>query len=186
MRIISGTHRGRVMHPPKNLPVRPTTDFAKESIFNILNNHFELEGLKILDLFCGTGNISYEFASRECAEIIAIDNNYNCCEFVKKTAAAFKMDQLKVMKADVFSFLKKTANTFHIVFADPPYDMEKIESIPELVFEKELLKPDGWLIVEHGPKTNLSALPYFKEKRTYGHVNFSIFVNNRETSTPTN
>lgn len=186
MRIISGTHRGRVMHPPKNLPVRPTTDFAKESIFNILNNHFELDGLKVLDLFCGTGNMSYEFASRECAEIIAIDNNYNCCEFVKKTAAAFNMPQIKVMKADVFSFLKKTASTHHIVFADPPYDMEKIERIPELVFEKNLLKAEGWLIVEHGPKTDLSTLPHFKEKRTYGHVNFSIFVNSSETSPPTN
>lgn len=180
MRIVSGTHRGRVVHPPKNLPVRPTTDFAKESIFNILNNYFELDGLKILDLFCGTGNMSYEFASRECSDIIAVDSNFSCCEFVKKTAAAFQMPQIKVMKTDVFTFLKKTASTFHIIFADPPYDMEKMETIPELVFEKKLLKPEGWLIVEHGPQTNLSALPHFKEKRTYGHVNFSIFVNGEE------
>ena len=177
MRIISGTSKGRVIHAPKNLPVRPTTDFAKESIFNILNNYFELDGLKILDLFCGTGNISYEFASRGCAEVIAIDSNYSCCEFVKKTATAFKMEQIKVMKTDVFGFLKKTASTFHIIFADPPYDLENIKDIPPLVFEKNLLKTDGWLIVEHGPDTDLSSLEHFKEKRTYGHVNFSIFVN---------
>lgn len=180
MRIISGTSKGRVIHAPKNLPVRPTTDFAKESIFNILNNYFELEGLKILDLFCGTGNISYEFASRGCAEITAVDNNYSCCEFVKKTAGAFKMAQIKVVKADVLGFLKKTAGTYHIVFADPPYELENIKDIAPLVFEKNLLKPDGWLIVEHGPDKDLSALEHFKEKRTYGHVNFSIFVNEKE------
>jgi 16S rRNA (guanine(966)-N(2))-methyltransferase RsmD len=176
MRIISGTHRGRVLHPPKSLPVRPTTDFAKESIFNILNNHFEWEGLKVLDLFCGTGNISYEFASRGCSDIIAVDTNFNCCEFVKRSATTFNMTQIKVMKSDVFSFLKKTASTRHIIFADPPYDMEHMERIPELVFERKLIKPEGWLIVEHGPHTNLSALPNFKEKRSYGNVNFSIFV----------
>ncbi|HET6226032.1 MAG TPA: RsmD family RNA methyltransferase [Bacteroidia bacterium] len=176
MRIISGTSRGRVVHAPKNLPVRPTTDFAKESIFNIINNYFELDGLKVADLFCGTGNISYEFASRGCTEITAVDSNFNCCEFVKKTASAFKMEAIKVMKADVFGFLKKTASTFHIIFADPPYELEQIKDIPPLVFEKGLLKRDGWLIVEHGPDTDLSALTHFKEKRTYGHVNFSIFT----------
>ena len=124
MRIISGTHKGRVMHPPKNLPVRPTTDFAKESIFNILNNHFELDGLAVLDLFCGTGNISYEFASRGCGTITSVDDNFNCTSYVKKTALAFQMNMIHVIKADVFSFLKKTAGKFHIVFADPPYEME--------------------------------------------------------------
>ena len=177
MRIVSGSHRGRIIHTPKNLPVRPTTDFAKESIFNILHNYFELEGLKILDLFCGTGNISYEFASRGCDDIIAIDTNFNCCDFVKKTAAAFQMQQIKVMKVDVFVFLKKVTGTFHIIFADPPYDMEHMDKIQELVFERQLLKPEGWMIIEHGPNTDLSSLSYFKEKRTYGNVNFSIFVN---------
>lgn len=177
MRIISGTHRGRTLHPPKNLPVRPTTDFAKESIFNILNNYFELDGLKVLDLFCGTGNMSFEFASRGCGDILAVDNHFNCCNFVKKTADALNMPQIKVMKADVFAFLKKSIDTFHIIFADPPYDLEGIPLIPELVFEKKLLKPDGWLIVEHGPRTDLSALPHFREKRNYGHAHFSIFEN---------
>jgi 16S rRNA (guanine(966)-N(2))-methyltransferase RsmD len=155
--------------------VRPTTDFAKESIFNILNNYFELDGLKILDLFCGTGNMSFEFASRGCGDITAVDSNFNCCSFVKKAAADLQMPQIKVMKTDGFAFLKRTAGTYHIIFADPPYDLEGIPSIPELVFEKKLLKPGGWLIVEHGPHTDLSAIPYFREKRTYGHANFSIF-----------
>lgn len=177
MRIVSGKHRGRVVYPPKNLPVRPTTDFAKESIFNILNNHFEFDGLKILDLFAGTGNISYEFASRGCGEITAVDMNYSCCEFIKKTAAAFGMKEIKVIKADVFGFLKKTTGGFHIIFADPPYELEKIRDLPEIVFSAELLKPDGWLIVEHGPDTDISHLPRFSEQRTYGNVNFSIFIN---------
>ena len=177
MRIVSGTHKGRVIHPPKNLPVRPTTDFAKESIFNILNNHFEFDGLKILDLFCGTGNISYEFASRGCGSITCVDSHFHCCDFVKKTSSTFKMEQIKIIKSDVFSFLKNGGNQYHIIFADPPYDMENFKTIPELVFEKSLLKPDGWLIIEHGPNTDLSSLEHFTEHRKYGNVNFSIFVN---------
>jgi 16S rRNA (guanine966-N2)-methyltransferase len=177
MRIISGEHKGRVINAPKSLPVRPTTDFAKESIFNILNNHFDFEGLKILDLFCGTGNITYEFASRGSTDITCVDNNYPCCEFVKKTIAAFKMDQVKVTKSDALSFLKKTLSNYDIIFADPPYDMdaEKFQSIPELVFSKNILKPNGWLIIEHGERTIFSNHKNFIEHRKYGNVNFSIF-----------
>jgi 16S rRNA (guanine966-N2)-methyltransferase len=175
MRIISGMHKGRVIHTPKNLPVRPTTDFAKESIFNILNNHFEFDGLKILDLFCGTGNMTYEFVSRGCGDITSVDSNYSCCEFVKKTSAAFKMEQVKVIKSDAFAFLKRTSTTYHIIFCDPPYELENFELIPELVFANKLLKPEGWLVVEHGPRTDLSKLPNFMEHRKYGNVNFSIF-----------
>ena len=175
MRIISGTHKGRIINAPKNLPVRPTTDFAKESIFNILNNYFEFDGLKILDLFCGTGNISYEFASRGCGDITSVDNNYTCCEFVKKTTQTFQMNQVKVIKSDAFTFLKRTVTTYHIIFCDPPYDMENFELLPELVFTKDLLKPEGWLIVEHGPHTDLSKFEHFQEHRSYGNVNFSIF-----------
>jgi 16S rRNA (guanine(966)-N(2))-methyltransferase RsmD len=179
MRIISGTHKGRVMHPPKNLPVRPTTDFAKESLFNILNNHIDFEELKVLDLFCGTGNISFEFSSRGSTDITSVDDNYHCCDFVKKTSSDFKMDQIKVIKSDAFSFLKKTPNTYDIIFADPPYIMElqKLELILELVFSKNLLKPDGWLIIEHGEQADLSKHPNFSEHRKYGNVNFSFFKN---------
>ncbi|MFL5765707.1 MAG: RsmD family RNA methyltransferase [Bacteroidia bacterium] len=177
MRIISGMHKGRVIHAPKNLPVRPTTDFAKESIFNILNNHFEFDGLRVMDLFCGTGNMTYEFASRGCGDIISVDSSFHCCEFVKKTSAAFKMDQVKVIKSDVFAFLKRPSAPAHIIFCDPPYEMEHFEQLPELVFFNDLLKPQGWLVVEHGPNTDLSKLAHFKEHRKYGNVNFSIFEN---------
>ncbi|MBA3704999.1 MAG: RsmD family RNA methyltransferase [Bacteroidetes bacterium] len=177
MRIVSGTHKGRIIHVPKNLPVRPTTDFAKESLFNILNNHFEFDGLKILDLFCGTGNMTYEFASRGCGDITSVDNNYKCCELVKKISGEFKMEQVKVIKSDAFAFLKKAASPYHIIFCDPPYETENLELISDLVFNNKLLKPQGWLIVEHGERTDLSKLPHFTEHRNYGNVNFSIFVN---------
>lgn len=177
MRIISGIHKGRILHPPKNLPVRPTTDFAKESLFNILNNHIDFEGLKVLDIFCGTGNISFEFASRGSTDITSVDSNYQCCEFVKKTITAFKMDQVRVVKADVFSFLNKSLNTFDIIFADPPYDMlpEKFQSIAETVFSKGMLKPQGWLIIEHGERIDFTKHEHFVEHRSYGNVNFSFF-----------
>lgn len=180
MRIISGTHRSRVITAPKNLPVRPTTDFAKESLFNIINNHFEFDELKVADLFCGTGNISYEFLSRECKDLVAVDENFHCCAFVKKTIEDFKLPKARVIKADVFSFLKNNIETYDIIFADPPYELDKIDQIAPLVFEKKLLRENGWLIIEHGEATNLGQQPHFKEKRKYGTVNFSIFENTTE------
>lgn len=177
MRIISGTHKGRTIFPPKNLPVRPTTDFAKESLFNILNNNFDFEQVTVLDLFSGTGGISYEFSSRGTNKITAVDSNYKCYAFIKGVADQMNFDGMHVIKADVFSFLKKVKNHYDIIFADPPYELADIPMIPDLVFENNLLKPDGWLIVEHSIKTDLSAKPFFAEKRTYGNVNFSIFIN---------
>lgn len=175
IRIISGTHKGRVVHAPKNLPVRPTTDFAKESLFNILNNHFDFEEIKVLDLFCGTGNITYEFLSRGCTQITCVDESYNCVNFIKKTIENFKLPQAKVIKADVFSFLKNNMETYDIIFADPPFDLEKFDQISPIVFEKKLLRENGWLIIEHGPSTNLSHQEHFKERRKYGNLNFSFF-----------
>jgi 16S rRNA (guanine(966)-N(2))-methyltransferase RsmD len=177
MRIISGTHKGRIVHAPTKLPVRPTTDFAKESIFNILNNHFDFEGLVILDLFSGTGNITYEFASRGSKSITSVDDNHNCCDFVKKTIANFKMENIRMYKSDVFSFLKKEEQVYDIIFADPPYEMdsEKFQSLPEFVFNKNMLKENGWLIIEHGERTIFKDHKHFVEHRKYGNVNFSIF-----------
>lgn len=175
MRIISGTHKGRSIHPPKNLPVRPTTDFAKESLFNILNNNVDYESIKVLDLFCGTGNITYEFLSRGVIDIASVDSSYNCCSFIKKTIDEFKLAKAKVIKADVFSYLKNNLETYDVIFADPPYDMENSLSLSSIIQEKKMIRPDGWLIIEHGPKTDFSQQPHFKEKRTYGHVNFSFF-----------
>ena len=175
MRIVSGTHRSRVINAPKNLPVRPTTDFAKESLFNILNNKVDYDGLKVADLFCGTGNISYEFLSRGCSDIICVDENAACCTFVKKTIDDLKFPKTRVIRADVFSFLKNNIETYDLIFADPPYELETIDQISKIVFEKKLLKEGGMLIVEHGENTDLSKQECFKEARKYGHVHFSFF-----------
>jgi 16S rRNA (guanine(966)-N(2))-methyltransferase RsmD len=176
VRIVSGKFKSRRINAPGNIPVRPTTDFAKESIFNILNNHFDFEDLDVLDLFCGIGGITFEFASRGVKEIISIDNNPRCTEFIKKTAAEFGIENLKVIKNNAFSFLGFCTKQFDIIFADPPYDSEGIDKIPDLVFEKNLLKANGWLILEHSEKIKFIKHPNFKEHRKYGKVNFSIFA----------
>lgn len=175
MRIISGKYKGRMIHPPKNFSARPTTDFAKESLFNILNNNFDFEEIKALDLFSGTGSISFELASRGCLDITSIELSYNHFAFIKKTVSDLQLFQIKVLKADVFKYLKNCKETYNFIFADPPYELQNIESIADIVFEKNLLRNHGWLIIEHGFKTNFSDYPNFKEKRAYGSVNFSIF-----------
>ncbi|MFL5752913.1 MAG: 16S rRNA (guanine(966)-N(2))-methyltransferase RsmD [Bacteroidia bacterium] len=175
MRIIGGTHKGRIVHPPGNLDLRPTTDFAKESLFNILNNRIYFEDCSVLDLFCGTGSISFEFASRGAKSVTAVDGNHNCTAFIKAEAAKLGFDKLFVLRSDVFKYLKSCSNKFDIIFADPPFALENIEEIHKLVFEKELLNPGGHLVIEHGKKTDLSSKTHFEELRTYGNVNFSIF-----------
>lgn len=181
MRIISGKYSGRQIHAPGNLPVRPTTDFAKGALFNILNNYFEFEKIKVLDLFAGTGNISYEFISRGCEHLAAVDNNYHCVKFIKETLEKLKVPDTvytRVHKSSAFTFINQCTQPFDIIFADPPFDLEGIEQIYHSTFEKKLLKDNGWLILEHAAKKDLNTLPYFKEKRIYGSLAFSIFVNN--------
>lgn len=177
MRIISGTHKGRSIIAPNNLPTRPTTDFAKEGLFNILQSRLDkdYDELDILDLFCGTGNISYEFASRGAKSLTCVEVDFKCYEFIKKTIATFNFSNCKVVRNDVFLFLKICKIKFDLIFADPPYELPQIDRIHKMVFEKQLLQNGGLLIIEHGVKTNLSKLPYFVEKRSYGNVNFSIF-----------
>ena len=175
MRIIGGRLRGLRLNPPKNLPVRPTTDLAKEALFNILQNQIDFEGLKVLDLFCGTGNISLEFASREAEKVISVDRSIHCVNYVKDTARQHRLDQIKTYKADVFKFLEMETEQFDLIFADPPYDLNKIPKIPKMIFEKQLLKPGGLLIVEHQSMQNLSNHPAFVEQRKYGHSSFSFF-----------
>ena len=177
MRIVSGFHKGRHVHAPANLPVRPTTDIAKESLFNILNNHFDYEELRVLDLFAGTGNISYEFASRGCTDITAVDSNFKCIAFIKKTAEIIGLEVFKVVKYNAFAFLNFTAKKYDIIFADPPFDMENTDHIPMKVFEKNLLKDNGWLIIEHSRNYNFEDHPMLFQHRMYGKVNFSIFRN---------
>ncbi|MCC6182233.1 MAG: RsmD family RNA methyltransferase [Bacteroidia bacterium] len=175
MRIIGGTHKGKQIIAPKNLPVRPTTDFAKEGLFNILSNKIDFEDSCILDLFCGTGNISLEFASRGAKKIIAVDKHTPCLHFLKETAKTLQFNSIYIDRADVLKYLEKTDGKFDIIFADPPYDWPNIEMIHDLVITRELLEINGVLIIEHGPKTNLSSKAYYVETRKYGNVNFSFF-----------
>lgn len=163
------------MHPPKNLPVRPTTDFAKTGLFNILNSRIDFETTTLLDLCCGTGNITFEFASRGAKHITSVDSHAACLKYISDTARELRFDNIKTWKVDIFKFIDKTPERFDLIFADPPYDAPWIEQISQQVFEKGILLPGGLLIVEHGPQTNLSTLPHFEECRTYGNVNFSIF-----------
>ncbi len=176
MRIISGTFKGRRITAPKKLPVRPTTDMAKEGLFNILNNHFYFDEIAVLDLFAGTGNISYEFASRGASNVTAVDADHGCAQFIGKTSDELEMD-ISVIKSDVFSFLEKTSLTSDIIFADPPYDVsqEDYERIPYLVFSRDLLLEGGQLIVEHSKLMRFSHLPQFLNIRTYGSSAFSFF-----------
>ncbi|MGB0896650.1 MAG: RsmD family RNA methyltransferase [Flavobacteriaceae bacterium] len=184
MRIISGKYKGRRITAPKKLPVRPTTDLAKESLFNILNNHFYLDDVVLLDLFSGTGNISYEFASRGCETITSVDADYGCTAFIKKTAKEFDFN-ISVIKSDVFKFLEKIKINATIIFADPPYDFsdDKFAKIPELVFKNNLLAPDGYLIIEHSSYTNLSHIPHFSYAKKYGGCVFSFFEHPKPDTT---
>jgi len=176
MRIISGEFKGRKIDPPKNLPVRPTTDMAKESLFNILNNTYYFDELTVLDLFSGTGSISYEFSSRGTTNVTAVDSDHGCTKFIYDTAKKFNMP-IQVVKSDVFKFLQSTKNAYDIIFADPPYALalEDFTKIVELVFSESLLAEDGLLIIEHSKHTDLSEMQNFSHFRNYGGCVFSFF-----------
>ncbi|WP_407557129.1 RsmD family RNA methyltransferase [Winogradskyella sp. 4-2091] len=181
MRIISGLYKGRRISAPKKLPVRPTTDMAKEALFNILNNQYYFDDISVLDLFSGTGNISYEFASRGTEQITAVDANYGCIKFINETAEAFDMN-ISTIKSDVFKFLEKSKQQHTIIFADPPYDfdLEAFSKVPELVFKNDLLEDQGILIVEHSKHTDLSLIDHYAYSKSYGGNMFSFFENKIE------
>lgn len=174
-RIISGRLRGKRIIAPRNLPVRPTTDMAKESLFNILNNHFYFEELKVLDLFAGTGNISFELASRGCTDITAIDRDNGCIKFINKTAETLQMEGLTAFRADVLQFLERDYHRYDLIFADPPYEFEDYEKLVDIVFLKNLLAEDGMLVVEHQERLSLSHLEHYDHDRKYGNARFSFF-----------
>ncbi len=176
MRIIGGKHKRRRINPPANIPVRPTTDLAKESLFNIINNNFDFEAISVLDLFAGTGNISFEFASRGAEEVISIETDPKCVKFIRGQAETLLFDSMKVIRDDAHHFLSICKKKFDIVFADPPYDHKTTDNIHKLVFENDLLDNDGWLIIEHGAETKLDDLEGLFEKRRYGRVYFSMFA----------
>lgn len=176
MRIVSGKFKGRRITAPGNLPVRPTTDMAKEALFNILNNTYYFDQVSVLDLFSGIGSISFEFASRGSTDIVSVDAHANCVKFLDKINAELQAG-IKTVKSDAFSFLEKTHRKFDIIFADPPYDMEahKFNELLTLIYDKDLLEEEGILIVEHGKKTDLSEHPKFERVRKYGSNLFSFF-----------
>lgn len=182
MRIIGGRLKGLRLNPKKNLPVRPTTDLAKEALFNILNNLLDFEGLKVLDLFSGTGNISLEFASRSAALVTSVDIDSNCIKYLKDTAKQHGLEQIKVFRADVFKYLNLETAVYDLIFADAPYDVSRVPDIPRLIFERNILAKDGLLIVEHQSMQNLSNHPAFIEQRKYGYVSFSFFKAKQEGS----
>lgn len=174
MRIVSGKWKGKRIVAPKNLPTRPTTDFAKEGLFNILNNRFFFDDLRVLDLFAGTGNIAYEFASRGAGEITCVDQNKGCVRFIGEMADDLGAN-IQPVQLDAWLFVQKTTTSYDIVFADPPYDWDKHEALAEAIIQKGCLKEGGEAIIEHSADTDLSHLPGFFEHRKYGHVHFSFF-----------
>lgn len=178
MRIITGKYGGRKINPPSKMPyTRPTTDVAKEGLFNIIENNISIEGLKTLDIFGGTGSISYELASRGASELTIIEKDPKMYEFIQKSIADLKIENCNVIKMDVFRFLETTNETYDFIFAGPPYALKNIDDLPVIIREKKLLKPKGWFILEHTPANNYEKYPLFKSARNYGTTIFSIFVN---------
>lgn len=182
MRIIGGTHKGRVLQVPAKLPVRPTTDFAREALFNILQNQFYIPDVSLLDLFSGTGAISLEMASRGCTDITSVDKHPDCVQFIRKTADTWKLKGFKAIKEDVFRFIDQCSYNFDIVFADPPYALPNLADLPNLILKKKLVRAGGWLILEHGQDHSFEQHPFFMQHRRYGNVNFSIFQPETSTS----
>ncbi|MBL7703422.1 MAG: RsmD family RNA methyltransferase [Ferruginibacter sp.] len=177
MRIISGIHGGRRIKPPTEMPhTRPTTDIAKEGLFNILQNNLEIDELKVLDLFGGTGCISYELASRGAPDITIVEKDDKMYNFIKKTAAELKFDNFNVVKSDVFRFIETTNQQYDFIFAGPPYALATIDDLPLKIFEHRLLKPKGWFVLEHTPRNNYKKSEYYKTERNYGTTIFSIFI----------
>jgi 16S rRNA (guanine966-N2)-methyltransferase len=176
MRIISGIHKSKRLMAPKKLPVRPTTDFAKEGLFNIINNKIDYSESTLLDIFSGTGNISYEFGSRGGKEIIAVDSFYGCVKYIESIAIELNLP-ITTIKSDVVKYLKSCTKKFDLIFADPPYDFKinQLEELSETVFNKGLLNEEGMLIIEHKKQTDLSSLNNFNESRRYGDSVFSFF-----------
>ncbi len=175
MRIISGIFGGRNISTPENLPVRPTTDFAKSGLFNILNNYIDFESISVLDLFCGTGNISFEFASRGAKEIICVDEHAGCLKFIKEFSEKLSISGISTMKSDAFKFVEHCERKFDLIFADPPFDSTETDRLLEMILEKKMLNEDGWLIVEHQSKRILKAEVHPWQIRKYGNCSFSIY-----------
>ena len=180
MRIVSGIYKSRRFEVPKNFKARPTTDFAKENLFNVIGNLIDLEDAVALDLFAGTGNISFELLSRGCKEVICVEKDPVHHAFIQKVGKELKTEDLIAIKGDVFTFLNSCKQTFDVIFADPPYALNDLAKVPELVLSGNLLNPEGIFIMEHPKEYDFSELPFFYQKRVYGAVNFSIFIYSKD------
>lgn len=181
MRIIGGEHGGRKFNPPTNMPyTRPTTDIAKEGLFNVLQHNLDFEDIKSLDLFGGTGSISYELASHGVNDLTIVEKDIAMYEFIKKTAATLRLENFKVIKMDVFKYIQNCTEKFDFIFAGPPYALTSIDDLPKLVFEKRLLNKNGWFVLEHTPRNDYKSFPYYKTERNYGTTIFSTFVESRD------
>ena len=175
MRIISGKYGRRRFDVPTNIKARPTTDFARENIFNVLENLIDFKGIEALDLFAGTGAISFELLSRECSRVVCVEIYPTQYNFIRKVQQQLNDPNLTPIKGDVFKFVQSCRQQFDLIFADPPYALKELESIPELIFKNNLLKEGGLFVLEHGKQNNFEDHPHFVERRVYGSVNFSFF-----------
>lgn len=182
MRIISGKFKGRKFYPPADKwPTRPTTDYAKEGLFNILNNNFYFEDLKVLDLFGGTGNHSYELISRGCTDVTYVDKFPHCVKFTKSLATKLEIeDHIRIVHADVFKFIPIAGGPYNYIFAGPPYNLPTLDDLPDLIFEYQLLDNEGWFVLEHSSNHDFEGHPHFLQARSYGKAIFSVFVNKPE------
>ena len=175
MRIITGRYKGRRFDIPRTFKARPTTDFAKENIVNVLQGYTDFDGKTALDLFAGTGSISLELASRGCQQVVSVEADRDHAAFIRQCFAKLGADNQLLIRGDVFKFLKTCRQSFDFIFADPPYALRELSQIPDLILESTLLRPDGLLVFEHGKDHDFSQHPRFVEHRQYGSVNFSIF-----------
>jgi len=176
MRIISGTKKHYNISFPSNVKLRPTTDFCKEAIFNIIDLYFNFDEMDVLDLFAGTGSIGFEFASRGARKITSIDSNFSCVNFIRSESSKLNFSNIHSSKQDAIKYLQFTNEKYDLIFADPPYDYKFYSSIPETVFDRNLLKNKGWLILEHSRDHNFASHPFFTESRKYGETHISILT----------
>ena len=181
MRIITGIYKGRHFDIPRTFKARPTTDFAKENIFNVLVQYLDFEGATALDLFSGTGSISLELLSRGCAQVISVEADRDHHRFISDCLKKLDTQACIPLRGDVFRFLKSCRQQFDLIFADPPYALKELPTIPDLIFERDLLKPEGIFVFEHGKDHDFSTHPHFVEHRSYGSVNFTLFKKHSTT-----
>ncbi|MDR0413359.1 MAG: RsmD family RNA methyltransferase [Dysgonamonadaceae bacterium] len=176
MRIVSGKYKSRRFEVPKSFKARPTTDFAKENLFNIIANRMDLDGATALDLFSGTGSIAFELLSRGCKEVVSVEKDAAHHAFIEKVKEKLQDDALSAVKSDVFRFVESSMQPFDFIFADPPYALKRLNEIPAIILSGSLLKTGGIFVLEHPKEYDFSLCPDFSQKRTYGSVNFSIFI----------